>query len=86
MCDLTFHPRTLCTFPPEDGFHVMECGKVISYYHEYEFRAGVHETRIWSMHLTSFVHAFYMFHVCISLLAHKCNRSRFDLIGGTVLE
>ena len=59
---------------------------VISYYHEYEFRAEVHETIIWCLHFTSFVHASYRFHACISSLAHKCNQSSFDLIGGTAVE
>ena len=48
--------------PLKNGCHVMECGVVIIYYHAYEIRAGVHETRIWCMHFTSFVHASYMFH------------------------
>ena len=59
---------------------------VISYYHVDEYRAGVHETRIWCMHFTSFVHASYMVHACISLLAHNGNQSDFDLIGGTAVK
>ena len=59
---------------------------LISYYHVYEFQAGVKETRIWCMHFTSFIHASYMFQACISLLAHKWNQSSFDLIGGTAVE
>ena len=59
---------------------------IISFFHVYDFPAGVHEARIQCIHFTSFAHASYMFHACISLLGHICNQSSFDLIGGTAVE